>query len=74
MCEEKDCDCKSHEHHHGRHHRHHMMHMMGYTSIVKRAEKQVIVPDVLLEVADIDIGDFLEISIKKVKKYQHHQE
>jgi hypothetical protein len=72
MCEEKDCDCKHERHHRYHHGRHHGHHMMGYSSIVKRTEKQVIIPEVLLDVADVDVGDFLEISIKKVKK--HHQE
>jgi hypothetical protein len=68
MCEEKDCECK-HEKHHGYHHgRHHRHHVICYVSIVKRAEKQAIVPEVLLDVADIDVGDFLEISIRKARK------
>ncbi len=75
MCEEKDCDCNHHKKHHGKHHMHHMMHIKGYTSIVKRADNQVVVPEVLLEVADVNVGDFLEINIRKIKKYEsHHQE
>ena len=45
--------------------------MKGYTSIVKRTEKDVIVPEVLLEVADVDVGDFLEIKVRKIKKQRH---
>ncbi|MBI5679364.1 MAG: hypothetical protein HZC47_00480 [Methanobacterium sp.] len=71
MCEDKDCDCKSS--HHGKHHRyHHMHHKMGYASIVKRTENEVMVPEVLLEVADVGVGEFLEIRIQKVKKHKHH--
>ena len=69
MCEDKDCDCNHHQGHHGRYHRHHMK---GYTSIVKRTGKDVIVPEVLLEVADVDVGDFLEIKIRKIKKQHQH--
>jgi hypothetical protein len=64
MCEEKGYK------HHGMSYRHHR----GYTSIVKRLEKDVVVPEVLLEVADINEGDFLEISVRKVKKHRHHHE
>jgi hypothetical protein len=76
MCEEKDCDCnhgKHHRHHHMWHHRHHMK---GYASIVKRTENQVIVPEALLEVADIGVGEFLEIRVRKVKKHEnlHHED
>ncbi len=46
--------------------------MKGYKSIVKRTEKDIIVPEVLLEVADVDVGDFLEISVRRVKKHQQH--
>ena len=46
--------------------------MKGYASIVKRTEKDVIVPEVLLEVADVDVGDFLEIKVRKIKKHRHH--
>lgn len=40
--------------------------------MVKRSENQIIVPEVLLEVADVDVGDFLEISIRKVSKHKKH--
>lgn len=69
MCEDRNCDCNHHLGHHGRYHRHHMN---GYKSLVKRTGKDVIVPEVLLEVADVDVGDFLEISIRSVKKHHHH--
>lgn len=68
MCEDNGCDCN----HHRNHRRHHRHHMKGYTSIVKRTEQQVNVPEVLLEVADVDVGDFLEISVRKIKKHEHH--
>ena len=68
MCEDKDCDCHKKHNHHGWHHRHHR----GYKSIVKRTENQVNVPSVLLDVADINVGDFLEITIRKVKKHGKH--
>lgn len=48
-------------HHHGHHRR-------GYTSIIKRTENEVLIPQVLLEVADVEVGDFLEITIRKVRK------
>lgn len=71
MCEKKDCDCQKrhHRHLHAGHHRHHMQ---GYSSIVKRTENQITIPEVLLEVADVDVGEFLEISIRKVKKHEKH--
>ncbi|MEL7670611.1 hypothetical protein [Methanobacterium sp.] len=69
MCEDRNCDCNHHPGHPGRYHRHHMK---GYKSLVKRTGKDVIVPEVLLEVADVDVGDFLEISIRSVKKHHHH--
>lgn len=62
MCEENGYK------HHRMPHRHHK----GYTSIFKLLEKDVVVPEVLLEVADIKEGDFLEISVRKVKKHNHH--
>jgi len=68
MCEDKDCECHSKRKHHGHHHRYHW----GYRSIVKRDSKDVLIPEVLLEVADIEEGNFLEISIRKIKK--HHDE
>jgi len=71
MYDEKNCECHSER---GHHERHHGYHHRGYTSIVKRAEKDVLVPEVLLEVADITDGDFLEISVKKVRKHKHHHE
>ena len=54
--------------HHGMPH----IHRKGYTSIFKLLEKDVVVPEVLLEVADIKEGDFLEISVRKVKNHKHH--
>jgi|GEM_PF-700251 len=71
MHEEKDCECHSER---GPHGRHHWYHHRGYTSIVKRVEKDVLVPEVLLEVADIKEGDFLEISVRKVRKRKDHHE
>lgn len=75
MHEEKDCDCNHRKHHmhpHGWHHRwHHGHHMKGYASIVKRTEDNVIVPEALLEVADVGVGEFLEIRVRKVKKHEH---
>ncbi|WP_255360709.1 MULTISPECIES: hypothetical protein [Methanobacterium] len=41
MCEDRNCGCNHHRGRHGRYHRHHMK---GYKSIVKRTEKDVIVP------------------------------
>ena len=67
MCEDNGCDCN----HHRNHRRYHRYHMKGYTSLVKRTEQQVNVPEVLLEVADVDVGDFLEISVRKIKKHEH---
>ncbi len=71
MCDDKNCEChnrpRRHPHHHW-HHRHHHK----YASIIKRTENEVKVPEVLLEVADVDVGDFLEIHIRKVRKHQKH--
>ncbi len=72
MCEDKECGCHDKKHH-GRHHGHHYKHH-GYRSIVKRGSKDVLVPEVLLEVAEIEEGDFLEISVRKIKKHHHHEE
>lgn len=78
MCKEKDCDCyhgKHHWHHHGCHHRwHHGYRRKGYASIVKRTEDKVIVPEALLEVANVGVGEFLEIRVRKVKKHKKHHE
>lgn len=38
-----------------------------YTSTVQRKGKQVYIPDTLLDVAEIEIGDYLEITVRKVK-------
>jgi len=72
MCEDKDCECHSERKSHGKHHWHHHRDHKVYKSIVKRVSKDVIVPEVLLEVADVKEGDFLEISIRKIKK--HHED
>jgi len=39
-----------------------------YISTIQRKGKQVYIPDTLLDVAEIEIGDYLEITIRKVKK------
>jgi hypothetical protein len=77
MCEGKEHYYKHHHqrwghhgHHHGCHHKYHK----GYSSIVKRIEDQVVVPTVLLEVADVNKGEFLEITVRKVKKHHHMKE
>ncbi len=73
MCEDKEYGHHS-KYHQGYHHGwYHGNHHKRYSSIVKRAEKQVTVPEVLLEVADVDVGDFVEISIRKVKKHPQHE-
>ena len=38
-----------------------------YTSTIQRKGKQVYIPDTLLEVADINLGDYLEVKIRKLK-------
>lgn len=38
-----------------------------YTSTIQRKGKQVYIPDTLLDVAEISVGDYLEITIRKVK-------
>lgn len=55
----EDCNCHDHRH---RHHRH------GYSSIVKKTSENVSIPQDLLEVAEIEEGDFLQITIRKVRK------
>ncbi|HSO25458.1 MAG TPA: hypothetical protein VLR54_02430 [Methanobacteriaceae archaeon] len=64
----EDCNCNHHRHHHHRH---------GYPTIVKRTSEKVTIPQDLLEVAEIEEGDFLEIIIRKVHKpsemKRHHQ-
>lgn len=73
MCEDKEYGHYS-KHHQGYHHGwHHGNHHKRYSSIVKRVENQITVPEVLLEVADVDVGDFVEISIRKVKKHHQHE-
>jgi hypothetical protein len=75
MCDDKkDCDCKDKHHgHHGSHH------ALGYSTILKRTSKTVEVPVELLEVAEIEKGDFVRISIMKVlkpsekRKMYHHK-
>jgi bifunctional DNA-binding transcriptional regulator/antitoxin component of YhaV-PrlF toxin-antitoxin module len=39
----------------------------SYTSTIQRKGKQVYIPDTLLDVAEIEVGDYLEITIRKVK-------
>jgi hypothetical protein len=63
--------CEHKYHQRSCHHRHHWQ-QHGYSSIVKRNENQVTVPPVLLDVAEVDVGDFLEITIRKVKKHNKH--
>lgn len=38
-----------------------------YTSITKRKGKQVYIPDNLLTVAGVQEGDYLEVTIRKLK-------
>ncbi|OPX59819.1 MAG: hypothetical protein A4E25_00865 [Methanobacterium sp. PtaB.Bin024] len=38
-----------------------------YTSITRRKGKQVYIPDNLLTVAGINEGDYLEVTIRKLK-------
>ena len=38
-----------------------------YTSIIQRKGKQVYIPDTLLDVAEVDVGDYLEVTIRKIK-------
>ena len=38
-----------------------------YTSTIQRKGKQVYIPDTLLDVAEIEIGDYLEVTVRKVK-------
>ena len=68
----EDCNCHDHRHHHHRH---------GYSTIVKKTSEKVSIPQDLLEVAEIEEGDFLQITVHKVHKpsemkkhyYKHHQ-
>ncbi len=68
----EECDCHHHRHHYHRH---------KYSTIVKMTSDKVIIPQDLLEVAELEEGDFLQITIRKVHKpsemkkhYQkHHQ-
>ena len=39
-----------------------------YTSITKKIGKQVYIPNILLEAADVQDGDFIEVKIRKIKK------
>ncbi|MDO9627337.1 MAG: hypothetical protein Q7I96_06920 [Methanobacteriaceae archaeon] len=63
----EDCDC---------HHRHRYYHR-GYSTVLKRTSEKVVVPQDLLDVAEIAEGEFVEIIIRKVhkhsemKKYHH---
>ncbi|MCE5214269.1 MAG: hypothetical protein LLF83_06070 [Methanobacterium sp.] len=72
MCDDKDCECHDRPRRHPYHHHRHHIHHHGYTSLIKRTENEVKVPDVLLEAADVDVGDFLEISIRKIRKHKKH--
>lgn len=38
-----------------------------YTSVTRRKGKQVYIPDTLLTVAGINEGDYLEVTIRKLK-------
>jgi hypothetical protein len=38
-----------------------------YTSVTRRKGKQVYIPDTLLTVAGIQEGDYLEVTIRKLK-------
>lgn len=39
-----------------------------YTTIAERKGKQIYIPDILLRAADIEEGDLVEITIRKVKR------
>jgi len=39
-----------------------------YTSTIQRKGKQVYIPETLLEVAGVEQGDYLEVTIRKLKK------
>lgn len=38
-----------------------------YTSTIQRKGKQVYIPETLLEVAEVEVGDYIEVTIRKVK-------
>jgi hypothetical protein len=68
MCEDERCDC----HHRGDHHRkHHHHHGYGkYSAVAKKTGEQSLIPEILLEVAEIKEGDFFKIYIKKIEKHK----
>lgn len=39
-----------------------------YTSITKKTGKQVYIPTILLDAANVDDGDYIEVKIRKLKK------
>ncbi|MCZ3367073.1 MULTISPECIES: hypothetical protein [Methanobacterium] len=39
-----------------------------YTSITKKTGKQIYIPNILLEAANVQEGDYIEVKIKKLKK------
>ena len=71
MCEDRDFEY--HRRHHYIHHHGCHPHHRGYSSIIKRTEDQVVVPEVLLDVASVDVGDYVEISIRKVHNHRKHR-
>lgn len=39
-----------------------------YTSITKKTGKQIYIPNILLEAANVQDGDYIEVKIRKLKK------
>lgn len=40
-----------------------------YTSITKKTGKQLYIPNILLEAANIQDGDYIEVKIRKINKH-----
>ena len=38
-----------------------------FTSVTKKTGKQVYIPNILLEAADVQEGDIIEVKIRKIK-------
>ncbi len=70
MCEDKQCDCYHRGYHYGKHHQHHHHGHLKYSTVAKKTGDSVTIPEVLLEVAEIEEGDFFKIYIKKIAKHK----
>lgn len=63
LCENQRYGCYHGGYHHSRH-----QHHWKYSTIAKKTADTVTIPEILLEAADIEEGDFFKIYVRKIWK------